>query len=592
MTNYSKSKGTLKEHIPCPYDNCGSSDAMAVYVQEDGSEDGTCYSCGQYSRDPYGASDPTRVTSITRSHGTLQAGTNSAPQGSFGTISLEDGLTHPVRAIRDRGIDHATAEHFNVRIGVSSTDGETPIYHLYPRYRDGDQVGWKKKTQDKQFMSTGGQDVDLFGLHLCKDGGKKIWITEGELDAMSVYQALTQDSSIKWSPDVVSLPDGCQSATKAIANNLEQLSKFDEIVLVFDNDVAGKEATKVICKMLAGKVSHVTLPLKDANEMVMDGRTTDLKWQCLSHAKKYQPDGIINAKDMWSRYKESKDSPFYPYPPELPILNSKVYGARPGSIITVTSGTGMGKTRVLKRWLQHFKETTDEKIAGMFLEEDITETVEDLISIETGKRIGLPDVNISDEEETAAFENLFNGGQISLYDFFGGMDDDSLLSKLKYFAVTGHKFIFLDHLSIIVSEYAVEGDERKRIDSLMTKLAKFVKEFGIVLILVVHLKKSESSSKSFEMGTRPTLDDLRGSSTLKQLSWDVFALARNQQHHNPRTANTTEVIVLKCRKTGRTGVADYLEYDDVTGLMKTVEKPQDWNEKEGTKSRPVGSNEY
>jgi len=39
------------------------------------------------------------------------------------------------------------------------------------------------------------------------------------------------------------------------------------------------------------------------------------------------------------------------------------------------------------------------------------------------------------------------------------MDDSSLLSKLRYFAVTGHKFIFLDHLSIVVSEYAAEGGE-------------------------------------------------------------------------------------------------------------------------------------
>ena len=133
--------------------------------------------------------------------------------------------------------------------------------------------------------------------------------------------------------------------------------------------------------------------------------------------------------------------------------------------------------------------------------------------MDLNKRISLPDVQVSEEDERQSFEKLFSSGRISLYDYFGGMDDNNLLNKLKYFAITGHRFIFLDHLSIVVSEYAAMGGERERIDTLMTKLAKFVKEFNVVLFLVVHLRKPDSSGTPFELGAPPTLDALRGSET-------------------------------------------------------------------------------
>ena len=222
--------------------------------------------------------------------------------------------------------------------------------------------------------------------------------------------------------------------------------------------------------------------------------------------------------------------------------------------------------------------STEEKIAGLFLEEDKAETIKSLISLHLMKRIHLPDVKVTEEELNEAFDTLYDSDRIGLYDFFGGMDDSSLLSKLRYYALTGHKFIFLDHLSLVISEFATEGDERKRIDVLMTKLAKFVKQYNVCLFLVVHLRKGDTSNVSFEMGAVPTLDDLRGSAALKQLSWDVLGASRNQQHRNPYCANTTELTVLKCRFTGRTGTADYLHYNGDTGRMMNVEKPMDYRE--------------
>ncbi len=581
-------KKLLESKKPCPFENCNSSDGFFIW-QKGEKIDGYCFSCGQTSYDPYNdliRSEGNKPTVSGPSKFVTNSTAHSPPAVS--TVSVEDGLDHPIRGIPDRGISYSTAEYYSVRIGVSPTDGETPVYTLFPRHREGNLVGFKTRTKDKQFFSSGGNEVELFGSHQCKSQGKKLYITEGEYDALSVFQALKEGSTIPgYNPSVVSLPSGATSVVKSLSISSALLDGYQEIVLVFDNDEHGTKARDLVCKAFAGKVSYVTIPhpYKDANDMLMAGKSNDLKWLCLTHARKYQPDGILTYSQLKDKFKNRGEKIFYPYPDWMPELNRKVYGAKPGTIVTITSGTGSGKTQFLRELIKHFNETTNEKQAALFLEEDSIDTVEGLISLDLNKRIMLPDINdqVSEEDKDESFDRIFSDNRITVYDFFGGMDDSSLLSKLNYFANTGHKFIYIDHLSIIVSEHATEGDERKKIDVMMTKLAKFAKINNIVLFLVVHLKKPDSYGKSFEQGGIPSLDDLRGSASLKQLSWEVFGLSRDQQHPSPYCANTTLVTVLKIRLSGRTGPADYLHFNEVTGRMLNVEKPEGYIQVKGIK---------
>ena len=312
--------------------------------------------------------------------------------------------------------------------------------------------------------------------------------------------------------------------------------------------------------------------------MLLAGKAEELKWAVLTKARKYQPDGILNAKDLRERYFNTKDVPSYPYPDSMPILNHKTCGVRDGMVVTLTSGTGGGKTQILREMKYHFWSTTDKKIADVALEEDVKDTMQGMIALHLNKRIMLPDVEVPEEVEDKAFTELFESGRFELYDHFGGMDDENLFSKLRYLIDIGHDMIFLDHLSIIVSEFAAKGGERERIDTIMTRLAKLAKETGAIIFLVVHLSQPDKSNRrSFEEGLMPTLDDLRGSSQIKCLSWDVIAMARDQQHHDRNCANTVELSVLKCRLTGRTGQAGFLKFDDRSGRMFETTKPSNYD---------------
>ena len=82
-------------------------------------------------------------------------------------------------------------------------------------YRDeqGRPVAQKLRNANKQFQIIGdGKQLRLFGSHLWSKG-KKLVITEGEIDCITVSQIQNH----KWA--TVSLPSGAPSAVKAIKNN-------------------------------------------------------------------------------------------------------------------------------------------------------------------------------------------------------------------------------------------------------------------------------------------------------------------------------------------------------------------------------------
>lgn len=579
------------EQTRCPrHLDCGSSDGFTVYLQDDGTMDATCFACNTFFHvvnDDIAKCKDTHTGAIIEypRHPGVEKVTEerafSFPEQQLGKLTVNDSLSHPIRELKDRGISFATCERYGVRVGVDTRDGVTPSYYLFPVSKSGDVTGFIKKTPSlpQPYQSIGDvSDADPFGLDTIPQKGKKLFITEGHEDALSVYQVLKENSTFDWEPAVLGIR-GSKTRLNSLLKCTEILGAYDEIIIIFDNDAPGKEAAKELAKSLAGKAYIVSLPMKDPNSMLMAGKGDQLKWLCLTGAKKYQPDGIVNAKDMWDRYKETKEVEYYPFPTSMPLLNKKLYGAKAGTVTTIGAGTSIGKTTFMRELKHHFLTMTDQKIADIELEADVTETLKSLVGLSVSKRITLPDVKISEEEESEAYKSLFGSGRYTLYDYFGGMDDDSLFSKLRYFAHTGHKFIFLDHLSIIVSEYAAQGGERERIDTIMTKLAKLAKETGVCIFLVVHLKKSESSKESFEKGAIPDLDDLRGSSTIKQLSWDVIFLSRNTQHEDQECAKITEITSAKCRLTGDTGHAGYVKFDTNTGRYVSCQAPPNYKVK-------------
>ena len=528
-------ESTFVQHEPCP--KCGSSDNLARY--SDGHA--VCFSggCNYYE------------------HGNGQIGqvTQRKP-----TRSLE--MTGVIAAIPDRRISQSTCQRYGVTVEYG-TDGQI-VKHHYPYHNKdtGAVTGTKVRiTETKSFYATGEfNEAGLFGQQAFKTGGKYITITEGEADALAVNEMFDG----KW--PVVSIRSGAAGAAKDIKANLEWLETFDNVVICFDNDKAGQEAAKSVLNLFTpNKAKNVTLPAKDAGDMLKSNQVQAFvkEWW---NAKTFRPDGIVSGLDTWDLLQEKRDVKSIPYPWDC--LNAFTYGFRPQELVTITSGSGMGKSQIMRELEYYLLKNTEDNIGILALEEDIPKTTLGIMSMEANKLLHVPEVRagVSIEEERGYWERTFGLDKLQLLDHWGSTSEDDLLGRIRYMAKgLDCKWIILDHLSIVVSDQD-NGDERKAIDSIMTNLRKLVQETGVGLFLVSHLRRP-SGAKAHEDGGKISLGELRGSAAIAQLSDIVIGLERDQQHVDPEIRNTTTVRVLKNRFVGLTGPACYLYYDKDSGRM-------------------------
>ena len=532
--------------LPC--NDCGSSDALAKYP--DGST--YCFSCHKYKPAGGGAIE------------------NSTAPATFGNkLSPEQIASLPIpKGIPDRGLDAVTCEKFEIRVEYNEATRE-PVAYYYPVTKQGKITGYKKRPADsKNFSSIGDTKApELFGQWRAGSGGKMLVITEGEYDAMAATQMFS-DLGKKYR--VVSLPHGAN--IKDLKNNLEWLEQFETIVLNFDNDKAGDEClSKAVDLFTPSKVKVMKLPTKDANDLLLHGRPIEYM-QALNNAKVYQPDGIMNLSDSWDMMFKDDDVASVPYP--WNGLNSMLYGLRPREIVTLTSGSGMGKsaiTRELEHWI--FKETED-KIGILALEESVGRTSWGIVSVEANLNLSIREerAGVPKEDIQGWYDATLGTGRFETLDHFGSTGQDTLLSRVRYMIkALDCKWIVLDHLSIVVSAMEDIGDERKTIDTIMTKLRQLTEETGAGLILVSHLRRV-AGDKGHEQGHEVSLAHLRGSQSIAQLSDAVIALERNQQSDNDKEANLTKVRVLKNRYAGKVGVSNYLYYEHETGRLIEVTK--------------------
>ena len=322
------------------------------------------------------------------------------------------------------------------------------------------------------------------------------------------------------------------------------------------DDVGRKAAAECAGLLTPGKAYIAELPLKDPSDMLTSGKARELV-SCLYEAREYRPDGIVNGKELWDVIADRQHSKSIPYP--YSGLNQLTLGLRQGELVTVCAGSGIGKSLFCREIAHHILQL-GEKVGYIALEESVRRTALGIMGIHINKPIHLEEDDTSEEVLRPAFEETVGNGNFYTYDHFGSMDSDNLLGKIKYL-VKGYdcKWIFLDHLSIVVS--GIQGDdERRLIDNTMTKLRSLVEETGCGMVLVSHLKRVDSGH---EEGGRVSLHHLRGSQAIAQLSDMVIGLERNQQSET--ISNETRVRVLKNRFSGQTGHCDTLYYSCDTG---------------------------
>ncbi len=559
-------------HLPCPSPDCGSSDAYCVDEQGNG----FCFSCSHYVHG--GSSEPTKEVEISASDRTLNL------DGTFSPIT-------------PRKISLRTVEFF----GVKTTDRSWIFPYLNT---EGELKAQKEKFNPPilikgkpvEYVWNGSPKlVGLFGMHKYSSGNT-ITITEGEFDALA-FRDLCGDYP------VVSIKNGATGAVADVKKHLDYFKNFQKIYICFDNDEAGNKASLKVAELFPiGKVKIVNLRHhKDANDYLMAGHISEFK-KCWWNAVDFTPAGIeaANTGGFESLFEDIDDLELFPYPYDK--LNETTFGIRKGEMVTAVAGTGVGKSAFIAETAYNLLQTTDKKIGCLLLEENTKKTKLRFMSLFLNKPLHLTLLgrlaekfqflegvlgSIFSSKDAWEFtaqtkkdlENAWNHvidkkahdgePQLWLFNHFGSNNIDTIVSRIDSMVTgLGCEFIFLDHISIVVSDQQ-NADERKALDELATKLRTLVEQRNFALIIVSHLRRP--GGKPHEEGGETSLADIRGTAGIGQLSDIVIGLERNGQHEDAYLRNVTKMRVLKNRFAGITGLTSYTHYDLVTGRLTEVD---------------------
>lgn len=516
-------------HVPC--DACGSSDGGGIY--SDGHT--YCHVCKKYV-----------------------PGDGEQPRQSASSRKNMSLITGEYRDLNARKIKEETCRFFGYQVG----DFKGQKVQIAPYYNGvGEMVAQKVRFPDKEFTVLGNlkESSGFFGSRHW-GGGKKIVITEGEIDCMTVSQMQAN----KW--PVISVPHGAQGAAKAIKANLDYFDKFEEVILMFDMDEPGAKAAQDCAALFhPGKCKVASLSMKDPNELLQAGlgdQIVSAIWQ----AKAYRPDGLVGIPDLMEELNKDLETglPWF-----LPKLTEMTFGRRYGEIVGLGAGTGIGKTDLFTQQIAYDIEVLKMDVGLIFLEQQPAETATRIAGKLAGKRFHVPDGSWTKEERNAWVLKL--DGRVTLYDNFGETEWEVVAAKIRYMAVSeGKRLFYVDHLTAM----ADTSDERASLEQIMKEMASLAKALKIWIFYISHLATPEG--KSHEEGGHVSIRHFKGARAIGFWSHFMFGMERDQQAEDERVRQTTTLRCLKDRYTGQaTGQVLYLGYTPTTGLLYETEPPEE-----------------
>ena len=544
----------LPGKFPCLHPECGSSDGRAKY--EDNSS--YCFVCQRYFKPGADSEDSDFEETQTAS----PTANLRPPKKGYQKLTVKEILTYPVRGFKERQIKKEVAEFYGVRVSYDS-DGEIDI-HYYPYEND---AAFKIRKLPKEFEWVNKSQA-LFGKERFTGGGKRLIICEGEIDTMSVAQAYMHKYNRVY--PVVGLSSSVM-AEKSLLAAREWVRSFEEVVLMFDEDEAGDKARAAAIRVIgADKVKITKLPVNDANQLLLEKGFQEVL-RTIYDAEEYTPAGIIGKEDLWDALVNYNQIESLPYPACMEGVNEKVKGMRPGEISLFISGTGSGKSTLLREIMLHLIETTpDAKIGIISLEESPAETARKLAGMAIDRNPAKEEIPL--EELKVGFDKVFGDDRVIVLDHQGAIRDNRIVDQLEYMCLKGATHLFVDHITILVSEGVENLTGNEAQDKVMNELLGIVKRHPVWIGLVSHLRKAMGGSKSFEEGKLPSIDDIRGSGSIKQISFDIISFARNLTAADEKERNTIKMRVLKSRYTGLTGTVRGARYIYDTGRLTGLDE--------------------
>lgn len=463
----------------------------------------------------------------------------------------------PSATLHDRHLNKPTLEKYGVKVSYDGATNEIES-HYYPITKSGKVTGYKVRSLPKNFITVGDCKgaVELFGQRIVPSGGKKLLITGGELDALSAYQMLFKKYP-NFEPSVVSLPTGEQA--KAVADNLEYVNSFEEILIYTDMDEAGKKCSEDIAKLIGTKARVITTSEKDASDMLVSGKQKEFINSFFS-AKEYAPDGFVTVDDVWDK---ATAMPVWGKPWPWPTLTKLTYGRRLGEGMYLGAGVKMGKSEFVNQYV-HFLIQNGEKVALFKLEEMPEMTVRKVAGKLKHKQFHKPDGDFTQEELIEGVQAVKDAG-IFMYGKYGTAHWDDVEAAIRYAVSKGATNIIIDPLTRLVSADTSEANQQ--LTEISDKISKMSKDLGFFYIICTHLN-APKTGRPHEEGGKVHSNQFTGGRAMMRTTYYFLGIERDKSLEDEVERNTSQFVLLEDRAFGLTGrfdvfynqsIGDYLE---------------------------------
>ena len=464
--------------------------------------------------------------------------------------------------IPERKLLSKFTELFGLRIEVDQTSGEHKAYYA-PVHETGTGklLGHQRRRLPKHFSYIGNvrrKSWQFVGQHLARQNGKFLIIVEGFLDTIAAKQMLSVENK-RWS--VVGAMS--TSVEQQVRDNIEWLLGFDTIVLALDQDEAAEKAIETVVSLLPpDRIRIAKYSENDPCDMLTAGKAAEFV-HCLTTAKTYTPMGIISAMSVLPDFLSDQTAKHRLFPEQWARTNSMTNGVRSGEIVVYIGGTGLGKSQLCDevaadRMLNHPKA----RVGILKVEHSNVMGLQNILSVAIEDNLKKTKDQYSKEELSDLWTKVFADERMFLIDhgFSGIGGDSSFIGKITALAVgAGCDEIIVDHLHAVIGEAGSDNDD---VDALMYKLQGITQRLGIKMHIVMHLRKTPSSTgKSFETGQMPTMDDIKGTGALKQVPDTIIAIARDMSSEDPELIRVATYAVLKNRFLSETGITDKLIFN-------------------------------
>jgi twinkle protein len=542
-------------HINCPNN---SSDGLQVF-DDDGKITGYCFSCGSYVANPYADGNAPKKKRIQKTDEEL-----AREVEEVASLSSAE-LTH-------RKLQAWALEHFGVKVAVSEQDGITPVAYYYPCETDGQLVNWKAKTINEGYYFRVGPkgDTDPFGWRQALAAGSpKLFITEGEDDAIALYQSLKlHAANTKWAhlePAVISLRNGATGAKADINKYFSVITKvFRDVVLVFDMDEPGRKAVKDVVQILPS-ASTAILPSKDANACVMDGYTKALCTAVLHQASTPKNTRLILASSL---FEEAKKPPEWGYSWPWPTLTDLTRGIRLGETCFIGAGVKMGKTEMRNSIAEHLIREHKMKVMMAALEEANLKTVK--LMVGKAARSHFHDPKRGFDETKFGEGTKVIGDNLFLVDLYQQTNWETLRADIISAAQEGCQAIFIDPITNVINGLSASETDTV-LKEIAPELSAMARDHGLAVFIFCHLK-APLHGEPHERGGKVYSSQFAGSRAMMRSCNYMIGIEGNKDPAlDPEQRNIRHFIILEDREFGMVGDIP-VYWDENTGIFTEMKQ--------------------